>query len=72
MAIRIRLHPSLLVAVMILALPATSIAQGTGTISGTVTDSTSAVLPGATVIVKNTETLASAPRRAQLGVTFIW
>ena len=56
MAIRIRLHPSWLFAVMILALPATSIAQGTGIISGTVTDSTSAVLPGATVIVKNTET----------------
>jgi hypothetical protein len=41
---------------MILALPPASMAQGTGTISGAVTDSTSAVLPGATVVVKNTET----------------
>jgi Carboxypeptidase regulatory-like domain/TonB-dependent Receptor Plug Domain len=42
--------------VMILGLPARVLAQGTGTISGTISDATSGVLPGATVVVKNTET----------------
>ncbi|HYU80462.1 MAG TPA: TonB-dependent receptor [Vicinamibacterales bacterium] len=45
-----------LAVVMILGLPALLLAQGTGAISGTVTDTTSGVLPGATVVVKNTET----------------
>jgi Carboxypeptidase regulatory-like domain/TonB-dependent Receptor Plug Domain len=47
--------PSLIV-VMILGLAAASIAQGTGTISGAVTDSTNAVLPGVAVVVRNVET----------------
>lgn len=41
---------------MILGLPASLLAQGTGAISGTVSDTTSGVLPGATVVIKNTET----------------
>ena len=52
----IRLCIPSLVVVIILGLPAASIAQGTGTISGAVADSTSAVLPGVTVIVRNVET----------------
>jgi hypothetical protein len=41
-----RTHIAGFAAVMILALPATSLAQGTGTISSAVTDSTGAFLPG--------------------------
>ena len=42
--------------VMILALAPEGYAQGTGSISGTIKDSTDAVLPGAVVIVRQTDT----------------
>src|SRR5713101_8021516 len=47
---------------LLLALPLTAHAQATtGTISGTVTDESKAVLPGVTVVVRNTETGAARP-----------
>src|SRR5258708_22532471 len=48
----------LLVALLAVPLPARAQAT-TGTISGTVTDESKAVLPGVTVLVKNTETGAT-------------
>ncbi|MDO8678560.1 MAG: TonB-dependent receptor [Acidobacteriota bacterium] len=42
--------------VMILALAPVGYAQGTGSISGTIKDTTDAVLPGAAVIIKQTDT----------------
>ena len=57
------LHIRALVGLLLLALlavPITTRAQATtGTISGTVTDESKAVLPGVTVVVKNTETGAT-------------
>jgi hypothetical protein len=56
------IHNALLVALaaaMILGLPSIARAQGTGSISGTIKDTTSAVLPGATVIVKQIDTGAT-------------
>ena len=45
---------------VLVAVPRTALAQATtGTISGTVTDESRAVLPGATVVVRNTETGAT-------------
>lgn len=41
---------------MILALAPSSYAQGTGSVSGTIKDTTDAVLPGAVVIIKQTDT----------------
>src|SRR6266487_876132 len=50
-----------LVAMVVIA-PAAAHAQATtGTISGTVTDQSKAVLPGVTVVVRNTETGATRP-----------
>ena len=46
----------------VLAVPGTAGAQATtGTISGTVTDESKAILPGVTVVVRNTETGATRP-----------
>src|SRR2546430_17421947 len=57
---RAHLWPSLGVWLLALFVPALAGAQATtGTISGTVTDESKAVLPGVTVLVKNTETGAT-------------
>ena len=59
------LHIRAILGFLLLALPAvplTARAQATtGTISGTVTDESKAVLPGVTVVVRNTETGATRP-----------
>lgn len=46
-------------AAILLALHSVASAQGTGAISGTIKDTTNAVLPGATVVVKQTDTGAT-------------
>src|SRR5213592_1596695 len=66
-----RLHRCAMLGFLLLALlavPVTARGQATtGTISGTVTDESKAILPGVTVVVRNTETGATRPLTDERG-----